>query len=999
MIFKIGSLLIGYSSETTKSKTTYYTYDGFGRLKETRYPDGNRQTQVLQWAGGSGPTGAIYYSYTQVSGSAPIMTWFDALGREIHKDTYGLNNLKISTSTEYYVSGANKGRLYRVSEPYFEGDAKTWAETYSVYDAYGRPTTVQTPMGNITTSYNGLSTTVTTPEGTKITTLNSSGFVESSTVNGKTVSYMYYPSGLTKTATPEGGQALLMEYNLQGKRTKLTDPDAGIIETKYNGFGELVEEKQKIHNASWIITTNDMESSTGRLNSINRNGEITSYTYDTYNRISKIEISGQHKQTFSYDDFDRVTNIREEVGSKIFNKETSYDALGRIKKEIFPSGYYTVNHYDANGYLTKITDKQSRLVWEAMEENARGQLTQEKKGTKITTYSYYERGLPSFISASGVLSTHYEFNEKGNLTYRDDYTQSYPQREMFAYDTQNRLTNWSANGMVYHYMTYNNTTGNIQSKSDIGNYTMNYGEENGKPHALTSISGVPANFPTNELNVTYTDFKKIKILTEGNKYYQLTYGIDDQRRMSIYKENNVSKETRYYLGDYEEKINHTSGITEKIHYLSGAIYIERSNGTSSFYYAYTDYLGSLIALTDESGTVVERYAYDPWGKRRNPANWTQDDPRTSWIIYRGYTMHEHLDQFGIINMNGRVYDPLTAMFFSPDPFVQAPDNWLNYNRYTYAYGNPFRYIDPSGEIVWFVPVIIGAVIGGVSGYMIGDAAGAKGWDMLGYIAGGALIGGLSGGAAAGVSALGGGAMLAGAAAGAVGGGGFSGLATGWNSEAMLKGAAFGAISGFVGGGLGSAIGGGWGALAGGVASNLTSQLLYNGGDFSSINWASVVASGAISFGLYHGMQYMQYKVMNGKLGQLDVTYKQFSKINAAYQRSRFWQKEYGVYLNKNGSARFVPPNDRHKLEVVFDDWKKGDFGTAHTHWAKEGTDVVIGSEIYTTVGGYHSHQDLNIPGYSLVVGRNSSTYSIGGTGVYNYINPDPFIRFFMFPWK
>jgi RHS repeat-associated protein len=55
-----------------------------------------------------------------------------------------------------------------------------------------------------------------------------------------------------------------------------------------------------------------------------------------------------------------------------------------------------------------------------------------------------------------------------------------------------------------------------------------------------------------------------------------------------------------------------------------------------------------------------------------------------------------MDAFGIINMNGRVYDPLTAMFFSPDPFVQAPGNWLNYNRYGYCMNNPTGYIDPSG---------------------------------------------------------------------------------------------------------------------------------------------------------------------------------------------------------------------------------------------------------------------------------------------------------------
>jgi len=128
------------------------------------------------------------------------------------------------------------------------------------------------------------------------------------------------------------------------------------------------------------------------------------------------------------------------------------------------------------------------------------------------------------------------------------------------------------------------------------------------------------------------------------------------------------------------------------------------------YYGYYDYLGSLIALTNEQGQVVERYAYDPWGNRRNPNNWAQPDSRTSWIINRGFTMHEHLDQFGIINMNGRVYDPLTAQFFSPDPYIQAPGNWINYNRYLYCLNNPLKYTDPDGE---FWHIIIGAAIGGV----------------------------------------------------------------------------------------------------------------------------------------------------------------------------------------------------------------------------------------------------------------------------------------------
>jgi len=103
-----------------------------------------------------------------------------------------------------------------------------------------------------------------------------------------------------------------------------------------------------------------------------------------------------------------------------------------------------------------------------------------------------------------------------------------------------------------------------------------------------------------------------------------------------------------------------------------------------------------MGLADADGLLTESYSYDAFGRRRNAQNWSYDNITTSSITDRGYTFHEHLDEFGLINMNGRVYDPLVGQLLSPDPFIQQPENSQSYNRYGYVFNNPLRFTDPSG---------------------------------------------------------------------------------------------------------------------------------------------------------------------------------------------------------------------------------------------------------------------------------------------------------------
>ena len=102
-----------------------------------------------------------------------------------------------------------------------------------------------------------------------------------------------------------------------------------------------------------------------------------------------------------------------------------------------------------------------------------------------------------------------------------------------------------------------------------------------------------------------------------------------------------------------------------------------------------------------------------------------------------------LSEFDIINMNGRLYDPVLGRFFSPDNYVQMPDNSQNFNRYSYCLNNPLKYTDPSGELAWFVPVIAGAIIGAYAGASIQSGTAAF-WNWKPNAWKGAIVGGIIG---------------------------------------------------------------------------------------------------------------------------------------------------------------------------------------------------------------------------------------------------------------
>jgi RHS repeat-associated protein len=104
-------------------------------------------------------------------------------------------------------------------------------------------------------------------------------------------------------------------------------------------------------------------------------------------------------------------------------------------------------------------------------------------------------------------------------------------------------------------------------------------------------------------------------------------------------------------------------------------------------YQHTDALGSPIAVSNEAGTVIERTNYDPYG-----------GPIGKTIDGIGYTGHVMDPLTGLTYMQQRYYDQGVGRFLSVDP-VTALDNgdMRHFNRYGYAYNNPYKFVDPDGR--------------------------------------------------------------------------------------------------------------------------------------------------------------------------------------------------------------------------------------------------------------------------------------------------------------
>ena len=730
------------------------------------FPDNTTATVSYGWS--EEGTNALYAITRSVTGKPTTKSVYDALNREVRTAETRFNGSFLKTDKIY----DSYGRVQKVSRPFAGSSATAW-NIYS-YDTYDRLTAISEPSGRKTThGYSGNSIT-TVEDGISVKrTYDALGNLISVVDPAGTITYNLRPDGQPSSIVAPGNVTTSFGYDGFGRRTSLGDPSSGTTTYAYDASGNLLKET-------------------------NANNKVINYTYDTYNRLKTATLP-EFTTTYTYNGYDELTKVSSSVGTSI---DYVYDALGRLSsqtetavdnkylrkdytynggnvssiKYTSQSGVLTTENYNyANGHLVETKLNNQTSIFKLTKENDMGLPTEVRSGALSRTYGYDSYGFPTSrkIQKTGVTTflqnMEYVFDPvKRNLTYRKDINVS--QEEKFSYDNLNRLTSYK--GLMATY----DAKGNILTKGDVsGTFAYN---TSGKPYAISSSSVANGIMSSATQVISYTSFKRPNAITQDGNVASFTYNGNQQRVKMQVAKGGSRLLTRYYLGDCYEIDETPSGNKEKL-YLAGENYYDASavlvkDHTNSWklYYIGRDYLGSITDIITEAGTKYASYNFDAWGRQRNSSShvYIPSGQEVELFLGRGYSGHEHLKEFGLVNMNARLYDPALGRFLAPDPFVQMPDLSQNFNRYSYAMNNPLRYVDEDGE---FIHIIIGAVIGGTANLIYKAVSGQlhsfkDGFAAFGIGAAAGGLGAATGGlafAAAGGAAGGIGGFLAGAAAG------------------------------------------------------------------------------------------------------------------------------------------------------------------------------------------------------------------------------------------
>lgn len=942
------------------------TYDGWGKMLSLMTNLGGTTTFTYEKMDDSG---------TKTSEFAPdgmtIATFFNKLGQEVKVRKRGFNKegyLVEAGGFDYWVEPGTDtrtsvltaydelGRKIYESEPYHEGAEPKW-NSISYDDAVFPPAVSAVAFNGkqMTTIRSGRTTVIEERNGYLRTTRKTTdplGNVISSEDKGGVINFSFNAAGQQVTAQYENN-IVTTAYDTWGRKSTFDDQSNGKYQYAYNGFGQPIKVispkgyKEYHYNAKGQLIHQIEKSYESGLTDKEMN-----YSYNDKGLVtgrSGLSKGKAHQTGMLYDTFGRLTENKEESYGRVYaQKNIVYDDQSRVvsyEKSLTSGGVttkVTIGHvYDPwSGILQQVKDLTTgKELWRLQESNASGQLVRGRLGVSDIQNSYDSQNLLSVVQHKSLhgnmLHALYTFDAVRNELKERSRAGTFGFTETFAYDDNNRLIEWSDPKTGSVSSNIYDVQGRITAIDKLGTVHFEDTAKVYRPSRIMLHTVGKRNYSNDQIQKIRYNENNDPIYIEGLQGdVRFEYGLSAMRQLVTYGGKATNSEnvdpvnsqwegqyTKFYSADgsFEVIRNNTTGTEKHLLYIGGSPYDSNivylkdySASDASYRFLHKDYLGSILAISDEAGVLVEERHFDAWGNLTHGA---------MAVLDRGYTSHEHFAMIGIIHMNGRLYDPTLRRFLNADENIQDMFNTQNYNKYGYVMNNPLLYNDPSGEFffaflgVWafWQAVIIGAAIG-LASYTVGLAVtGNIGMWSLGGALRATLFGAVSGAATYGIGSIFtaatntfGNALLQ-AGAHSVSQGVLS----------MMQGQNF--LSSIIGGMVGSLAASGWGAMMKGVGLGQFSQNVYGMVTFSTLSggvgaelaggnfWKGAIAGGIVA-GLNHAMHKLvgpgddQYSSKTSK----KLTQKEF---NEYIKQNRDSLDEYSNALTQAGAIVGAVPTD------------------------------------------------------------------------------------------
>ena len=707
-------------NDTEKAATTTYTYDYLGNIKTIREP----RAADENWSSNQYTTQYDYdvdgnvIKETDINGKS-ITNTYDGLGNLISvKDKNG----NITTNTY-----DNLGRLLQEQIPFQKnGTSTVYSTNKYYYDSNGNLTKSQTANNAV-----GESVSYTTTEyqynwqnqPTKVRGFDGNN-VESC------VQYYYDSvgnilrmytgdvdnlviSGLDKVSGSNDYAVTKYEYDNMNRCTTQTDALGQKVNNTYDINGNLIE-------------------------TVDRNGNILSYTYDELNQLTRKSSSKTTNDTYTYA-YNKKGLRTSMIGSDV-NTTYVYNNLGQLAKEDLTDGTVKEYNYDMNGNRKSFTltkddivqytltydyDKLNQLttVYENGDVKAEytynpdGTLKKSSYGNQTTDYSYNLANMLTEVNnANGstqISKYTYTYYVDGNQKSKTESVAGTNKGTTnYTYDGLNRLVSEQAPDKTYSYQY--DSYGNRSQLSVTGDetYTTSYTyDKNNRMRNQTKTAGTAKEITdfwydpngnqissmtvstggtgTAGVGIALVGADNTNSYSEYNSWNQLTRTMQNGKTSSYTYNGDGLRMSKTINGVKTSHIWDGTNIAADVSgstvtkYIRGLQLISSKKGSNENFYTYNGH-GDVVQLTNGTGAITKQYSYDAFGVETDKA-----DNDTNPFRYCGEYYDTETDS---IYLRARYYRPTAGRFITEDP-IRDGLNW-----YSYCRNNPIIFIDPLGLV-------------------------------------------------------------------------------------------------------------------------------------------------------------------------------------------------------------------------------------------------------------------------------------------------------------